>query len=155
MAKMHLGALDITSPAFEHGTPIPTLYTSDGDNVSPPLSWTNVPAGALELALVCHDPDAPVTRGFTHWVVYGIRPDISGIPEGGAPDYVQGANDMGNEAYDGPAPPPGHGTHNYYFHLYATDSELGAGPGLTREELLDRIDEHIIEQARLVGNYSR
>jgi Raf kinase inhibitor-like YbhB/YbcL family protein len=155
MAKMHLGDLDITSPAFEHGSPIPALYTPDGDDVSPPLSWADVPGGALQLALIVHDPDAPVTRGFTHWVVYGIRPDIGGIPEGGAPDYVQGTNDMDNVGYNGPAPPMGHGTHNYYFHLYALDTELNAGAGLSREELLDRIDEHIIEQARLVGTYSR
>ncbi len=155
MARMHLGDLDVTSPAFTHATAIPERHTTDGDDVSPPLQWVNVPAGARQLALVCHDPDAPLTHGFTHWVAYGIRPDVTGIPEGGGDGYVEGVNDFGNEGYGGPAPPPGHGTHHYYFHLYALDAEIDAGPGLSRGELLARIDDHIIEQARLVGTYRR
>ena len=68
---------------------------------------------------------------------------------------MQGVSDFGSDGYGGPAPPPGHGTHHYFFHLYALDAEVGAGPGLTREELLERIDAHIIEQARVVGTFSR
>lgn len=155
MAKLHLGNLTISSPAFEHGGAIPADHTTEGADVSPELTWNAVPAGTVELALLCHDPDAPLTRGFTHWVVYGIPPDATGIPQGGGGDFTEGANDFGNTGYGGPAPPPGHGTHHYYFHLYALGSSLDAGPGLTGLELLDRIDEHIIEQARIVGTYSR
>lgn len=152
---MHLGDLAITSPAFEHGGPIPRRHTAEGDDTSPALEWVNVPEGAQELVLVCHDPDAPLTDGFTHWVLYGIRPDITGLPEDGGHEYVAGRNDFGDEGYGGPAPPPGHGLHHYFFHLYALDAELGAEPGLRRDELLARIDDHIIEQARIVGTFQR
>lgn len=155
MPGMHLGDLTITSPAFRHGSPIPERHTTEGDDVSPPLEWTNAPDGTRQLALVCHDPDAPLTDGFTHWVAYGISPDASGLAEGASGQHVEGRNDFGKEGYGGPAPPPGHGTHHYYFHLYALDSELDAGAGLTRAELLQRIDDHIIEQARIVGTYER
>lgn len=155
MAQLHLGDLDLTSPAFEHGGAIPARHTAEGDDLSPALRWVNVPDGTRELALVCHDPDAPLTYGFTHWVLYGIRPDVTGVAEDGGSDHVEGVNDFGNTGYGGPAPPPGHGPHHYYFHLYALDEELGAEPGLGREALLERIDAHIIEQARLVGTFSR
>lgn len=155
MATMHLGDLQITSSAFRHGGPIPERHTAEGDDVSPPLEWSDVPEGTRQLALVCHDPDAPLTDGFTHWVVYGIPADATGIAEGAGGDHVEGASDFGSEGYGGPAPPPGHGTHHYYFHLYALDAELDAGPGLARQALLDRIDAHIIEQARLVGTFER
>lgn len=155
MAGMHLGDLAITSPAFTHGSAVPERHTAEGDDISPPLEWTDVPDGTRQLALVCHDPDAPLTDGFTHWVAYGIPPDASGLPEGASGQHVEGGNDFGKEGYGGPAPPPGHGTHHYFFHLYALDSELDAGPGLTRAELLQRIDDHIIEQARIVGTFER
>jgi Raf kinase inhibitor-like YbhB/YbcL family protein len=153
--KLHLGDLTMTSPAFEHGGLIPRRHTAEGEDTSPPLEWVNVPDGTEELAIVCHDPDAPLTHGFTHWVLYGIRPDVAGIPEDGGHAYVEGVNDFGSSGYGGPAPPPGHGPHHYFFHLYALDTELSASPGLRRDELLARIDEHIIEQARIVGTFHR
>ena len=155
MVKLHLGNLAITSPAFGHGDPIPTEHAGDGADVSPELSWRAVPGAARQLALVCHDPDAPLTYGFTHWVVYGIPAGSTGIPKGGGSAFREGPNSFGEPGYKGPAPPPGHGTPFYYFHLYALDSELDDPPGLTSRELLERIDEHIIEQARLVGTYQR
>jgi hypothetical protein len=155
MARLHLGALTLDSPAFHHGSPIPPRHTADGANVSPPLRWANVPDGTRELALVCHDPDAPLTHGFTHWVLYGIPAHADGVVEGGGGEHVQGVNDFGNEGYGGPAPPPGHGTHHYFFHLYALDAALELRAGLRREALLESIDDHVIEQARIVGTYSR
>ncbi|MDP8930389.1 MAG: YbhB/YbcL family Raf kinase inhibitor-like protein [Actinomycetota bacterium] len=131
---------------------MPTKYTSDGDDVSPPLQWTGVPEETQQFALVVHDPDAPLTYGFTHWVLYGIRASTTSLEEGGS-EFITGENDFGNKRYNGPAPPQGHGTHHYFFHLYALDTELDGEPGLTRLELLERIDGHIIEQARLVGTY--
>lgn len=155
MGKFHLGNISVTSPAFPHGGAIPNKYTTEGEDVSPELRFANVPNGTRELALVCHDPDAPLTDGFTHWVVYGIPANATGIPEGGGGAFTQGATDFGKEGYGGPAPPPGHGRHHYFFHLYALDSALGAGPGLSRAELMSRIDDHIIEQNRLVGTFER
>lgn len=155
MAKLHLGDLKVSSPAFKHGGAIPDEHAADGPNVSPEVTWQGVPSGTRELALVVHDPDAPLTDGFTHWVVYGIPPETKGIPKGGGSAFTEGQSDFGSAGYGGPAPPPGHGTHHYYVHLYALDEPLNAGPGLTRKQLLDRMDDHIIEQARVVGTYSR
>jgi Raf kinase inhibitor-like YbhB/YbcL family protein len=155
MSKFHLGDVTITSPAFVHGAVIPSKYTAEGQDVSPELRFANIPEGTRELALICQDPDAPLTEGFTHWVLYGIAPDVPGIAEGGGGAFRQGKNDFGNEGYGGPAPPPGHGKHHYFFHLYALDIALNAAPGLTRDELVKRIDEHILEQNRLVGAFER
>lgn len=150
---MNLGDLSLSSSAFGHDEPIPTKYTSDGDDVSPPLEWTGVPEGTQQFALIVHDPDAPMTHGATHWVLYGIPASTTSLEEGGGSDFIAGENYLGNQGYDGCAPPSGHGPHHYFFHLYALDVELDGEPGLTRLELLDRIDGHIIEQARVVGTY--
>lgn len=154
MAGLHLGDLQITSPAFTHGERIPDRHTVNGEDVSPELSWTGAPDGTRQFALICHDPDAPLTDGFTHWVVYGIPADTTSLAEG-AGEFVQGSTDFGREGYGGPAPPPGHGTHHYFFHLYALSGEVDAQPGLTRAELLEKIDPLILVQARIVGTYSR
>jgi Raf kinase inhibitor-like YbhB/YbcL family protein len=111
-----------------------------------------VPDGTKSFAVVVHDPDAPLVDGFTHWVAYGIGGDQTGLPEGGA-GATTGTNSFGNAGYGGPAPPPGHGTHHYYFWVYALDDDLDLEPGLDRRALLQRIEDHVIEQARLVGTY--
>lgn len=152
---LNIKDLEISSSAFDWGGPIARRYAKDGDDVSPPLSWSGVPEGTRQLALVCHDPDAPLPDGFTHWVVYGIPATAGGIAEGGGGEFTEGRNDYGDLGYGGPQPPEGHGRHHYYFWLYALDTEIGDGPGLTRHELLQRIGEHIIEQNRLVGTYER
>jgi Raf kinase inhibitor-like YbhB/YbcL family protein len=151
--KMHLGDLQIMSPAFGSLRNIPKHFTTSGDNVSPPLNWMNAPDSTMEFALICYDPDAPVTYGFTHWVVYGIPADINSIEEGEGKTFTDGVNSTGGTGYSGPDPPPEHGPHHYYFWLYALDKNLHLNPGLTREELLNAIDEHIIVQARHVGIY--
>ena len=97
MPKMHLGNLTITSPAFKHGDPIPTEHAGDGADVSPELNWQAVPSGTRQLALVCHDADAPLTFGFTHWVVYGIPADSSGIPKGGGSAFTEGPSSFGDQ----------------------------------------------------------
>lgn len=151
----HIKDLAIDSPAFASEGRIPTRHTKDGEDVSPPLRWSGVPAGTEQLALICHDPDAPYPYGFTHWVVYGIAADATGIPEGGGGDFTEGGNDFGDQGYGGPQPPEGHGLHHYYFWLYALSTALDIGPGLSRAELLERIADHVIEQQRLVGVFER
>ena len=144
--------------AFESGERIPDRHTCEGEDVSPALNWTNAPEGTREFALICHDPDAPLikpaTYGFVHWVLYGIPGTVSELPEGVA-EYLQGSNDFGNAGYGGPASPPGHGMHHYFFWLLALDSEGGLDAGLTMWELLDKIEPHVIGMNRLVGTYSR
>lgn len=152
---LNIADLAISTPAFAPLGAIPDTHAYDDKNVSPQLEWTGVPEGTRELAVICHDPDAPLPDGFTHWVVYGIPPSEQGIPEGGGSAFTEGVNDFGESGYGGPAPPPGHGDHHYYFWVYALDTELGADPGLSRRELLDAMGDHIIEQNRVVGIYQR
>ena len=151
-------ALTITSSAFEDGGLIPTQYTCDGKNISPPLSWTNLPAGTKSLALIADDPDAPVGT-WVHWVVFNIPPEKKGLPEkvptkGVLPDgSLQGLNDFQKFGYGGPCPPGG--THRYFFKLYALDVVLKEEAGLTKMELLDAMEGHILSQAQLMGRYHR
>jgi Raf kinase inhibitor-like YbhB/YbcL family protein len=152
---MAAGRMNIVSPSFAFGERIPDRYTQSGEDLEPPLKWSGVPQGAEELALVCHDPDAPRLYGFTHWVVYGIAPNVATIGGEDKPAFVNGCNDYGVEGYRGPNPPSGHGTHSYYFFLIALDAELGLEPGLSRLALLPQLADHVIESARHVGTFSR
>ncbi len=152
---LKLKDLELTSHAFSALGSIPERYTSDGDNVSPALQWRKVPPETKQLVLICHDPDAPLPFGFTHWTIYNIPPDVNEIAEGGGSRFTEGLNDAGGQGYTGPAPPPGHGVHHYYFWLYALTEALDLKPGLSRTELLDAIADYVTAQARLVGAYER
>jgi Raf kinase inhibitor-like YbhB/YbcL family protein len=154
--------ITIESTAFEPGKQIPKKYTGEGQDVSPPLTWTGVPKEAKELALICDDPDAPRPQPWVHWVIYGMAPSVSGLPEGVPagprvqnPPALQGKNTGNKIGYNGPMPPPGHGVHHYHFKVYALDAELKLAPGLTKDELLKRIKPHVIAEGELVGTYQR
>ena len=157
--------IDITSSAFKHGDPIPKKYTGEGVDVSPPLTWKNVPAKAKELVLICDDPDAPTEEPWVHWVIYKIPAGETGLPEGVPRDLrlkhptgaMQGRNSWpkDNVGYRGPMPPPGHGTHHYYFRLYALDGHLTIEPGVTKKQLLEEIRDHILAEGVLMGTYER
>jgi len=157
--------MKIESTEFAQGQPIGRRYTGDGEDVSPPLNFTDVPAATVELALICDDPDAPTARPWVHWVIYKIPGDARGLPEGikrletlTAPaGALQGENSWpsDNVGYRGPAPPPGSGPHRYYFKLYALDAALDVKPGLDKQELLDAMNEHILAEAQLFGTYER
>jgi Raf kinase inhibitor-like YbhB/YbcL family protein len=150
--KLNVADLRLRSSAFEGHKPIPERHTSDGEDVSPQLEWSGVPEGTAAFAVVMHDPDAPLVDGFTHWVTYGIPGDSTGLPEGHG-GQTTGINSLGNSDYNGPAPPPGHGVHHYYFWVYALDEDLQLPPSLDRQALLAQIEDHVIEQARLIGTY--
>ncbi len=153
-----LSDMILTSPAFETGGRIPRKHTGEGEDVSPALTWSKVPDGTRSFALVCHDPDAPLvspgTYGFVHWVLYGIPGSVSELGEA-VEDYTAGTNNFGKTGYGGPMPPPGHGTHHYFFWLMALDAEPNLAPGLTLWELLEKIEPNVIGMNRLVGTYSR
>ena len=153
-----LSDMQLTSSAFENHGAIPAKFTGEAEDVSPALSWTAAPDGTKAFALICHDPDAPLvkpgTYGFVHWVLYGIPGAVADLPEGVA-EYVQGVNDFGNAGYGGPMPPPGHGSHHYFFWLLALDADPELPAGLTMWELLEKIEPHVIGMNRLVGTYSR
>ena len=153
--KLRLKELEISSPAFNALGQIPQRYTSDGENISPALQWSKIPPETQRLALICHDPDAPLPWGFTHWIVYNIPADITELKEGGGDLFTAGVNTSGSKGYTGPAPPKGHGKHHYYFWLYAIDRALDLQAGLNREELLHAIADSVTAQARLVGVYQR
>ena len=119
--------------------------------VSLRAEWNGLVAA---FAVVMHDPDAPLVDGFTHWVTYGIPGDATGLSEG-TDGPVTGINSMGNTGYNGPAPPPGHGVHHYYFWVYALDEPLELPPSLDRRALHQQIEDHVIEQARVIGTYAR
>jgi Raf kinase inhibitor-like YbhB/YbcL family protein len=144
--------MELTSSAFGHGQPIPQRHSCEGEDRSPPLSWTDVPEGASSLALIVDDPDAP-SGTFTHWLAWGIDPATGGLQEGEAAP-VEGRNDFGATGYRGPCPPPGHGAHRYSFRLHALESapELEAGAG---KDELERALAGAAAVAELIGTYER
>jgi Raf kinase inhibitor-like YbhB/YbcL family protein len=152
-------SMKLTSVAFEEGAFIPVQHTCEGKDVSPPLTWTNVPAEAKSLALICDDPDAPVGT-WVHWVLYDLSPKFSELPEAVPPSGVtpegakQGVNDFRRSGYGGPCPPPG-SPHRYFFKLYALDLEPGLPAGATKADLLRAMEGHILAEGQLVGLYKR
>jgi Raf kinase inhibitor-like YbhB/YbcL family protein len=139
--------------AFEHGQPIPSRHTCDGEDLSPALSWTDPPEDTRSLALVVDDPDAP-SGTFTHWLAWGIDPAAGGLGEGEKPPQ-EGRNDFGKAGYGGPCPPPGHGVHHYSFRLTALDSELDLPAGTGKLELEQALAGQVLIVAELVGTYER
>jgi Raf kinase inhibitor-like YbhB/YbcL family protein len=148
-------AIQIQSPAFAPNGPIPKQHTGEGRDVSPPLSWTGLPAGTKELALICDDPDAPGREPWVHWVLYKLRPATTGLAAGESAGGVAGTNSWATPGWRGPMPPPGHGVHHYHFRLYALDAELDAGAGLSKSKLLQAMAGHVLAQGELVGTYER
>jgi Raf kinase inhibitor-like YbhB/YbcL family protein len=156
-------SLVLRSPAFTSGQPIPRRYTGDGEDLSPPLSWSGIPPAAHALAMIVDDPDAPTKEPWVHWVIYKLPANEEGLVEGIPPvarpsspaGAVQGKNSWGALGYRGPAPPKGHGVHRYFFKLYALDQALDLPEGLDKAGLLKAIDGHIVSQAELMGTYQR
>jgi len=156
-------SMKITSSGFAHGAPMPARYTGDGQDVSPPLAWSGLPTGTVELALICDDPDAPRPQPWVHWVIYKIPASATALDEGipssedlsSPPGAMQGLNTWPAVGYRGPAPPRGHGVHHYRFHLYALDKALPLQPRLTKAQLLEAMGGHVLAEAELVGTYQR
>lgn len=154
----------LSSPAFANGEPIPKKYTEDGNNLSPPLRWNDVPEAARELALIVDDPDAPRADPWVHWVAYKIPAELRELPEGLArlaalerPPLRQGFNSFqhDNVGYRGPAPPKGHGPHHYHFRLYALREPLNLAPEVSKAALLKAIEGRVLAHAELIGTYER
>jgi Raf kinase inhibitor-like YbhB/YbcL family protein len=141
---------ELTSPDISGGERIGEEFAGQEGARTPRMVVSGVPDGAVELALICHDPDAPMPHGFTHWTLYGLDA-VDG--EIGASAGRAGPNDDGGSGYVGPFPPHGHGDHHYFFWVYALSRAVDGEP--TRDEFLDRYDDAVVGQARLVGTYSR
>jgi Raf kinase inhibitor-like YbhB/YbcL family protein len=144
--------MKITSSAFHERGEIPSKFTCDGSDTSPPLQITGIPSEAKSLVLIADDPDAP-SGLFTHWLVWNISPQTSSIAEGSTPKGVQGANDFGKPGYRGPCPPPG--VHRYSFKIFALDRELDLRSGAKRSQVDAAMKGHVIGQGELVGRYAR
>ncbi|MFC5500733.1 YbhB/YbcL family Raf kinase inhibitor-like protein [Lysinimonas soli] len=147
---LFIDRLAISSPDFPPLGAIPPRLTADGGNETPRLEISGAPEGTVELALICHDPDAPLPHGFTHWVVYGIPADATTV-DPTAPGVRVAPNGTGGSTWFGPQPPAGHQLHHYYFWLYALSRPVEGTP--TREEFLADYGDAIIEQARTVGTF--
>ena len=155
--------MKIESSAFKAGDPIPVRHTGDGEDLSPPLSWSDVPDEALEMALICDDPDAPTPQPWVHWVMCRIPAVRDGLPEAIVPasasmqvNAMQGRNSWDRLGYGGPAPPKGHGVHHYHFKLYALDALLvDMKPNYDKAGLLEAMQGHVLAEAELIGTYER
>lgn len=153
----------VASPAFAEGSTIPKKYTLDGENLSPPLTWKDPPAGTQSFAVFCEDPDAP-SGTFQHWAMCNIPGDCNGISEGQSEESGGAArsgcllarNDFGHASYDGPRPPRGHGPHHYHFRVAALDTDhIDVDPGIDARELWQIAQPHALAQAETVGTYQR
>lgn len=152
----------IETTAFSDGERIPDRFTGDGEDVSPPLSISDLPDGTSSLALVVDDPDAPAGT-WVHWLIWGIPADLTSLPEGVPAEEIledlggarQGTNDFDRLGYGGPAPPPGHGRHRYRFTAYALSEHIDLDAGARRDALDARIEPVTLGTARLTGTYSR
>ncbi len=148
-------ALTLSSPAFADKEFIPAQYTCDGDNVSPPLSWSEVPEGTAELVLLLEDPDAPGGT-HVHWVLFGLNPACGGLEEGKVPaGAVGGKNDYGRTDWGGPCPPFGK-ARRYIFTLLALSEPSGLAEGASpRNDLPQALSGKVLAQAQLTGKYAR
>lgn len=144
--------MKLTSPDFEDKKSIPSLFSCDGADKSPCLQWEDAPEGTKSFALSCLDPDAPMGT-FVHWLIHSIPSDTKEIPQGGPVSGVEIRNDFGRATYGGPCPPEGHGTHRYFFTLYALDVEKLEN--VTKDNFVEECEKHTIEKAGIMGNYER
>ena len=150
--------IKITSSAFENGGTIPSKYTCDGADISPPLQWQNVPEGTACIAVICDDPDAPMGT-FVHWVLYNLPADITQLAENiPAVDTLpntakQGVSDFRRTGYGGPCPPSG--AHRYFFKIYALDAKLDVPARVDKADLLKAMKGHVLAQGQLIGKYKR
>jgi len=153
-------AFSISSPAFSHMGSIPAKYTCEGEDISPPLVFSDPPAGTVSLALIVDDPDAPDPAApkmtWVHWVLYDLPPETGGLEEGVEslpPGSKEGRNDWGRIGYGGPCPPIGR--HRYFFKLYALDSKISGLRTPTKKELEEAMQGHVLGRVELIGTYRK
>lgn len=150
--------MEVTSTAFTEGGMIPSKYTCDGKDLSPPLALSGTPKETKSIVLICDDPDAPV-GAWVHWVLYNLPPDTKALPEDIGPrskldsGAIHGKNSRPKLGYGGPCPPSG--THRYYFKIYALDTMLSLKPGATKAQVLKAMKGHVVGEGKLMGKYKR
>ncbi len=150
----------LASPVFSPGGAIPSEYTCDGADISPPLTWSGLPAGTQSLVLIVEDPDAP-SGTFRHWAAFDIPPSATGLAAGYGPNrpatgFREARNDFGTPDYGGPCPPKGHGIHHYHFRLFAISRPtLDLTPSAKAFDVLQAAQSYVIQQTELTGTYRR
>jgi Raf kinase inhibitor-like YbhB/YbcL family protein len=145
----------VSSPEFAEGAPIPVEFSCDGEELSPPLSWTGVPGRAVELAVVVDDPDAGGGT-YVHWILFGLDSSLGGVEAGVVPTGGRQANNSaGDAAYKGPCPPGDDGPHGYRFTVYALDEEIADEDGAAAGDVLDAVREAAIAKGTLTGTFDR
>lgn len=158
--------ITVESAAFKNGAAIPQDYTVDGKNISPPLTWRNLPALTKQVIVTVEDLDAATMLPFLHWIVYKIPATATGLPEDVPPGFIkegpltgaiQGVQgfERGGPSYRGPAPPRGAPAHRYLFSVYALDAALDLAPGFNKVLLMEKVKGHIIGRGELMGTYAR
>ena len=156
-------SIQIASNVFEPDQGIPMKYTGEGDDLSPELHWSDPPEGTRQWALLMEDPDAMGPEPWVHWMIYNIPTDAGSLDEGidggehpyRFPETAQGRNSWGNSGYDGPMLPPGLGLHHYHFRILALDLERRLRPGLVRQQFLEAVAGHVIDEGEIVATYAR
>ncbi len=149
----------LTCPAFSDGSPIPVVYTCDGDDFSPPLAWETIPDSTRSFCLICDDPDAPAGT-WVHWMLYDLPDTVRELPEAMPKTDLtfygarQGKNDFSRIGYGGPCP-PGSSEHRYYFRIYALDAVLALPAGVNRAALESAMEGHVLGSGQLMGTYKR
>lgn len=153
-----MDVLKVTSSAFTEGSMIPEKYTCDGDDLSPPIYWSGIPAITRSIALICDDPDAS-SKPWVHWVIFNIPATAKSLPEG-VPTLkmltngsVQGTNDFRQVGYGGPCPP--NGTHRYVFQVYALDIILSLDSTATKDKVLRMMSGHVLAEGQIMGKFKR
>ncbi len=157
-------AIQVSSPAFANGAPMPVKYTQDGESLFPPLRWEGLPPQTMSVVLLVEDADAPWVKPLVHLIVHSIPPDVTELAEGEIPyrltgqsprGYACGRNSLGRPGWMAPSPPPGHGPHQYAFQVFALSEkpEFPYPPG--RSLLLRTIRPNLLGQGRLIGTYER
>ncbi len=157
--------IEVTSSAFAHHGNVPLANTAYGDNQSIDISWNNLPAGTVELALICDDPIVAMPQPFVHWVVYNIPAGAPGLPAGmpadpspelaGLEGLTNGVSGVSRPGYFGPRPPVDGQLHAYHFRVYALDQDLDLPEGLNKEELMEAMEGHVLATGMLMGHYQR
>jgi Raf kinase inhibitor-like YbhB/YbcL family protein len=157
--------ITVASSAFEHHGTVPLEYTAYGDNKAPQITWSNLPEGSVQLALVMDDPVAPTPEPFVHWVAYNIPAAAAELPEGltkdaevtvaGLEGMINGVNGIRQTGYFGPRPPVDGKLHAYHYRIYALDTALDLPAGLNKQQLLDAINSHVLGTGMLMGHYER
>lgn len=158
--------ITVASSAFEHHGTVPLTNTAYGDNTAPQITWSNLPEGTVQLALVMDDPVAPTPEPFVHWVAYNIPADAAELPAGltkeaavsgvdGLEGMINGVNGIRQTGYFGPRPPVDGKLHAYHFRIYALDAALALPEGLNKQQLLEAIDGHVLGTGMLMGHYEQ